>query len=121
MTPMRKAFTLVEMMAAVVIFGISVVAGLEAITACLRSTDNARSHTQATFLAQGLMEEALAETAPIPGEESGTFEEPFGAFEWTREVAETDTPGLYSVWVEVSWTDRGRPRSCELMTLQADR
>ena len=114
-------FSLVEMLAALGIFSLGVVATLQVFTVCLRSTGISRDYTRASFLAQELMEEALAEGNFTVGQESGDLSDVFPGATWTREVSETETAGLYSVRVSVLWSERGRERVFELTTLAAER
>ncbi len=114
-------FSLVEMVAALFIFSVSVLATLEVFAVCLRSTDMCLSRTRAAFLAQGLIEETVAEGILTSGEDSGEFGEGFSRATWTREITETDTTGLYELRVTVAWTDRGKERKFELTTLAAER
>ncbi len=114
-------FSLVEMIAALFIFSVAVVATLEVLTACLRAVGASEGYTRATLLAQGLMEETLAEDLIVAGEESGSFDERFPGAEWVRVVSETETSGLYEVQVKVSWPDRGRQQEFQLTTLAAER
>ena len=114
-------FSLVEMISALFIFSVAVVATLEVLTACLRAVGASEGYTRATLLAQGLMEETLAEDLIVAGEESGDFDERFPGAEWVRVVSETETASLYEVQVKVSWPDRGRQREFQLTTLAAER
>ena len=84
-------FSLVELMAALMIFSLGVLATMEVFTACLRSTSKAVNYTRAVFLAQGLVEETLAETDLIPGSESGEFGDSLPHGTWTRDIVETET------------------------------
>lgn len=114
-------FSLVEMVAALAIFSISIVATLGIFTVCLRSTGTSVNYTRASFLAQGLMEEMLAEQEFTPGDDSGDFGAALPDATWTRELVETETIGLYEVQVRVIWTEHENQRLFELVTLAAER
>ena len=114
-------FSLVEMVVALMIFSVSVVAVIEVFTLCLRATGTSLNHTRAVFLAQGLIEEAASEGTMMAGEESGEFGDGFPGATWTQEITESDTAGLYEVRVTVAWEERGTERTFELSTLAAER
>jgi len=117
----RAGFSLVEMVAAVMIFSFAVLATMEIFTLCLRSAATSANHTRAVFLAQGLMEEALVEGNLIVGEDGGDLEEHLTEGAWIREIMESETEGLYEVYVTVSWLERGQEQTFELTTLAAER
>lgn len=117
----RAGFSLVEMVVAVFIFSVAVVAIIEVFTLCLRSTATCVNYSRAVFLAQGLIEEALAEEDLTAGEDSGESDVDLQDGTWTREITETDTEGLYELRVTVAWRDYERERTFELTTLAAER
>jgi len=108
----RTGFSLVEMVAAVAIFSVSVVATLEVFTLCVRATTASLNHSRAALLAQ---EEV------IPGSEQGDFGEAFLNATWTLDVLETETEGLYEAQAVVSWPERGKDKTFALTTLMAER
>ncbi len=109
------------MAAALAIFSIGVTATLGLFAACLRSTGTSLSYTRATFLAQGVMEEVLADGQFEVGEESGDLSAALPGGSWRLETDYTDTDGLYAVRVTVTWPERGTERTFELVTLAAER
>ncbi len=117
----RTGFSLVEMVAAVAIFSVSVVATLEVFTLCVRATTASLNHSRAALLAQGLLEETLAQEEVIPGSEQGDFGEAFLNATWTLDVLETETEGLYEAQAVVSWPERGKDKTFALTTLMAER
>jgi len=116
-----RGFSLVEMIAAMTIFGVGVLATMEIFNMNLRATAASRNYTRAVLLAQGVMEEALARGDLMAREESGEFTAVFPNATWTCEVSETDTEDLYEVRVSVTWPERGKEQSFELITLAAER
>jgi len=124
MTPCRRncpaGFSLVEMVAALLIFSVAVVALLQVLAACLRATGTCENHARAALLAQGLMEETLAEGDLAAGEESGDLDERLPGATWVRVVNETDTTDLYEIQVSLAWPERGRQREFELTTLAVE-
>ena len=56
--------------------------------------------------------------------EAGSEDGEFGAnslFQWSSDISETDTEGLFEVVVTVNWQERGQERGVELTTYLADR
>jgi general secretion pathway protein I len=117
----HAGFSLVEMLVALVIFSVGVMATIEVLGLCLRSTGTSRDYTRAVFLAQELMERTLAEGVLTTGEESDQFGPEFPGAAWTRKIEESETAGLYELQVVVRWQDRGAERTFELTTLTAER
>jgi general secretion pathway protein I len=117
-------FTLLEILVALMILSIAVVAALQLFGGGLRLARAAADHQEATLLAKA----KLAEIA-FDNVEEGTTEATEGNFRWTRRVAfdpdllpngaqtgTVQTVRLARVSVEVRW---GRNRHVELVTLRA--
>ena len=120
-TRRRHGFSLVEMVAALLIFSVGVVGVLEVFSVCLRAGVTTQNYTRAGLMAQGVMEETLATGELVPGQESGDFGELFPDATYQLEVLETDLMDLYEVVVYVYWTERETEKSVELRTLAAVR
>ena len=71
--PGSGGFSLIELMAALTIFGVVVLGTLELFTVCLQSTSASVGYTQAMLLAQGQLEETIAEGYVIAGTDGGDF------------------------------------------------
>jgi general secretion pathway protein I len=120
----EAGFTLLEVLVALVILSVTLVAALQLVGGSLRLARASADHVAATLLADGL----LAETGPGPLPE-GRRQGSDGPYRWVREVTAAealrpfapDEPGadavrLARVRVTVSW---GRDRRVELTTLRA--
>jgi prepilin-type N-terminal cleavage/methylation domain-containing protein len=117
----RAGFSLVELVAAMAIFSMGVMACLELYSASLRTTTDAVLYTQAVFLAQGLMEETLADGYLIAGSDSGDFGTNYPDHTYEMEIEETEQTGLTQVTLVVQWTVRGKEKNYTLVSLCADR
>ena len=115
------AFSLVEMLAALMIFSVGVLAVIEVFTACLRSTSASLQYVRAVELAQEVMEENLAEGDLRDRTDGGDFAPAFPRHNWELAIEETETDGLFRVTTVVSWEERGRDRTYRLNTLAAYR
>ena len=114
-------FSLVEMIAALVIFSVGVLALMEVFTTCLQSTSASLGYTQAVHLAQQAMEERIAEGDFFATTDTGDFAPAFSAYSWRREMEETDQDGLYKLHVAVTWKERGREKQFTLTMFVAER
>jgi prepilin-type N-terminal cleavage/methylation domain-containing protein len=107
----RAAFTLLEVVIALIIVGMAAVGTLSAFAAELRTAETSRSALEAAALAQGRI--AMLEVMPaelllaLPDtSRSGHFELPFEQYHWvalvTQVVNEAD---LFEATVRVTWPD----------------
>jgi len=117
----EAGFSLVEMIAALVIFSVGVLALMEVFTTGLQSTSGSLGYTQAFHLAQLALEEKIADFDFYATTESGEFAPPFSAYSWSREIEDTDQAGLYRLQVAVTWKERGREKEFTLTTFVAER
>ena len=114
-------FSLIELVAAMAIFSMGVLACLELYSVSLQSAGDTRLYTQAVFLAQGILEETMADGYLIAGSDSGDFGTNYPQHTWETEIADTEQLGLSEVTATVIWTVRGRERRYTLVSLYADR
>lgn len=107
--PARDAFTLMEVVVAVIIVGMTSVATLSAFATELRTAETSRLALEAASLAESrlaILEVTPPEELPVLPDSSrkGQFEPPFEQYEWTatvtRVVNETD---LFDAMVRVTW------------------
>ncbi len=71
-----------------------------------------------------LLKLRMSEMEMLGDLEVGSQEGEFGTnsrFQWTADIAESDTEGLYEVTVTVIWQERGQEKSVELTTYIADK
>lgn len=104
----NNGFSLLEVMVAVAILGISVVALFQVFSAGLRGTKKVDYYTRALIIGRSLMDEAYAVSDP---EELTGVEEFDGGFTARREVTELSSDDLkgilYLIVVEVKWKGKG--------------
>ena len=116
-----KGYSLIELVAALTIFSLGVMGALTLFSTCLRSTADSLSYTQAVLLAQGTLEETVAEGDLLAGSDSGDFGDAYPRHSWEVEIEDTDQTGLMQMQVTVTWIERGRERQYALATLVAER
>jgi prepilin-type N-terminal cleavage/methylation domain-containing protein len=107
-TTAREAFTLMEVVVAVIIVGMTSVATLSAFAAELRTAETSRSALEAASLAESRI--AMLELVPaedlltLPdSSKSGKFEPPFERYEWTATVTRVvNEADLFNATVRVT-------------------
>lgn len=125
------AFTLIEVLIALVVLALGAVALLQLQLSTLRNADRAFRQSQAVLLAGRKMAETLGAGYPVLGSDEGTEEEGNSGMElnWSVTVAELTSAqlqgallsGLRSVQVEVSWLDGEQTRTVELVNYVGER
>jgi prepilin-type N-terminal cleavage/methylation domain-containing protein len=115
----ESAFSLVEVMCAVAILGISLVGLTQGITAALKSSKESEVQTTAALIAAGQIETLRADGFIIEGETDGTCEEGLDLYQWKQSITTTEIDGLYDVQVTVENSKTGKT-IYELQTLLFD-
>lgn len=114
-----RGFTLLEVLVALAILGLAVVASIQGFAQGLRLLKLAGDHQQAMLIAD---QKAREVDVPKAGQEQGTE----GAFTWERRIRALEAPDLegpgrpakwhvYEIAVEVKWGER---RHVEIATLR---
>lgn len=117
----NQGFSLTELVAALAIFSVGVLACVELYTVSFRTTMDALDYTQAVFLAEGLLEETMMDDYLTASTDSGDFGTSYPRHFWDLEIEEMEQEGLLRIHLIVSWTARDVEKSYELTTLHADR
>ena len=125
----KNAFTFIEVLVALVIVAISLVALIRLHLISIRMTETAEITSKAVFLANDKIAEVLALGYPEEGTNSGSVEENTLCLHWRTEVTdiepsrlgEMDTPGLRRIYVDVSWEQGIRWKHLQMSTYVADR
>ena len=115
MTTARAAFTLIEVLAAMLLIAIVMPVVMQGITASGQAGSAARYRTQAAILADSKLSELTVTGQWDGGAMSGDFGAVAPGYRWQATVAEwagdTQGIGLQQLDVQVTWTARGRPSS----------
>jgi general secretion pathway protein I len=99
-----RAFTLLEVMIALVIVSFSLLSIATAVNARLNNSTTMRERMYASWIAQNkIVELRLTNTVPEVGSTSGDIEFGNAIWDWRTEVSETGIENLYRVDVEISW------------------
>jgi type II secretory pathway pseudopilin PulG len=117
--PHLAAFSLLEVMCAVLILGLGVAGMTHGVATALRSSKEAELQTRAALMAAGRIETLRAEGFLTEGELEGSGTQDLASYQWLESIYETDLEGLYEVVVSVRHTESGKPLY-ELRTLLFD-
>ncbi|MDX1568904.1 MAG: prepilin-type N-terminal cleavage/methylation domain-containing protein [Xanthomonadales bacterium] len=130
----QRGFTLLEILAAFVIFALVFATTLQVLSGSLRNTRQSAEYTEAALRAQSVMDSVGVE----PLLEVGTYEgELENGYRWEMEISQYDiqsepTPDgrtyanlfevpidLYEVQLTLTWGDPDRPRGAVFRTLRS--
>lgn len=109
-------FSLIEVMAAVLILGVGLVGLTEGLATALKSTKESEVRTAAVIYAEGLLETLRAEGYVTDGESEGECAGSLDAYRWRRTISASDVEGLHDVSVAIEEPKTGKP-VFELRTL----
>lgn len=112
----NAGFSLIEVMVAILILGIALVAMAHGITTALESSKDSELQTTAALLAAEKIETLRAEGGLENGESDGDGGAGLEAYRWTRTITGTEIQGLYDVDVVVESAQDNR-QIYELKTL----
>lgn len=102
------AFSLIEVMIAILILGIALVGLTQGITTALDSSKESELQTTAALLAAGQIESLRAEGGLVDEETEGDFGETLPLYSWKQTIAPTEIEGLHDVEVTVQNTQSGQ-------------
>ena len=125
----KSAFTFIEVLIALVIVSISLLALIRLHLISINMTEAAEIKSQAVLLANEKIAETLALGYPEEGTKSGTVEMNALGLHWQTEVTdiklhqlnELDIVGLRRILVDISWEQGIRFKHIQMSTYVADR
>jgi len=124
-----KAFTFAEVIVALAIASIALLALLRLHLISIRMTDVAEVTSQAVFLADEKIEESMACGYPEAGTKTGIVEKKGLAFNWQTEIMDVQPSqlekakiaGLRKILVDVNWKQGAAQKHLQMSTYVADR
>lgn len=125
----QAGFTLLEVIAAIVLLGVAFAALMKVAGASMALTRNASTHSAAAMWARSALDSAFVTTPIKPGHSAGRFDRQFAwqldVSPWTSARAGPDdgsnplpTLALYQLDLTVSWPARGGTNSAHFRTLR---
>jgi len=112
----EKGFTFLEIMVAVAILSIALIAALRTQSQSLLIASESIKNTNILFLAREKMAEIELEGYPEVGQSEGTFEK-HPEFRWKVEVKETPVEDLRDVTLTIFWKEADMERKYSIETL----
>ena len=114
-----NGFSLLEVMVALAILGLAVVAIFQLFSINLRSTQKAEDYTKAIFYARSMMDEAYSFVDPSDESASEEYEERYTAKRDVSVKSESDDGNVkvYEIAVTVTWPPSGSFSMKELRTV----
>ena len=108
LSPSQAGFSLIEVIVAILILGVALVALTEGVTSALTSSKASELQTTAAMLAAGQIETLRATGDYSDGETEGDFGDEFPQYRWTQTIGDTDVSGLHDVDVVVNDSQTGK-------------
>lgn len=115
-----KAFSLIEMMAALAVIGIGLTAVLWAMNGTMSAQRRVEQRASATDLLRNKLSEFASADRPMEAAE-GRFDPPFEDYRWRVSVTPTGLQGLFRLQARVMWEGRRGQRWIESETLTPQR
>ena len=113
----RCGFTLIEVLATLMLVAIVLPVVMNGLTLCLATAGHARSQAEAASLAQTKLTELLVSEDVQQAALSGDFGTDWPGYRWAAQVTAWEGTTLRQVEVTVTWKQRGRDRALTLTTL----
>ena len=101
----RGGFSLIEVMVAVVILGVSLVGLVHGINTALVSGKEAEAQSQAALLAASQIESLRADGIYVEGETTGEFDGDLSVYSYRQNIEARQPEGLYEVTVAIEKSD----------------
>ena len=98
-----RGFTLIEVLAALLIFSVAIVGIIEGVGSALSYQADLSMRQRAAMLASNVLEEVKYTGDLSEGEDQGQFEGDDAVFTWKSAIEEGDIPGLMKVTATVAW------------------
>ena len=102
------AFSLIEVMIAVLILGVALVGFVQGTTTAITSSKDSEIQTTAVLLASGRIEKLRAEGELEDGESDGDWAEDFPNYSWKQSIAPTEIKGLHDITLTIENPKTGK-------------
>ena len=115
MRRIRRGFTLMEVLATLLLLGIVLPVAMRGLSVGMNVADSARHNAEAASLAQAKLNE-LVSTDQWSSSTAGDFGQGFPGYRWMCESSAKDF-NVYEVVLTVTWESRGSERRVNVATL----
>jgi Tfp pilus assembly protein PilV len=103
-----SAFSLVEILCAVLVLGVALVGMIEGVTTALSSTKDSEMQTVAALFAAGQIETLRAEGSLKDGTTQGSCGDGLELYRWQQTLSPSTVDGLHEVAVSIENTSSGK-------------
>jgi prepilin-type N-terminal cleavage/methylation domain-containing protein len=110
----RRAFTLIEVLATLLLMGIVIPVAFRGVNVALAAASSARHQAEAATLAETKLNESVSQGDFNTGGQ-GDFGTDFPLYRWTLQTTQHDLD-VTEVMVTVNWSERGDNRALNLST-----
>ena len=114
-----RGFTLLEVLVALAVLSIALVALISQQAASIDRGNEARIITKAAFLAQEYMTGLISQERLREGEEEGEVPDSIPPFQWRTLVEDADAEGMKKLTVVVLWKEGDKERDVRFVTYVA--
>jgi prepilin-type N-terminal cleavage/methylation domain-containing protein len=103
-----RAFSLIEVMIALLILGVALVGFVQGTTTALSSSKESEIQTTAVLLASGRVEQLRADGELEDGDTEGDWGDDFPNYSWRQTVAPTEIKGLHDITLTIENPKTGK-------------
>ena len=112
-----SAFTLIEVLATLVLIGIVVPFAVRGSTLALNTASSAKHQAEAATLGEAKLAELVSQGDWNTGSTQGDFGQEWPEYKWRLESYTRADVDVTEIVLTVTWTERGRERSLNVSTL----
>jgi prepilin-type N-terminal cleavage/methylation domain-containing protein len=112
----RRGFTLVEVLAALVLMGIVLPVAMRGATLAMRAASTARHQAEAATLGEAKLSEMVTQGDWTSSGTDGDFGPDFPLYHWSLQSNQRDLD-VTELMMTVTWKDRGEDRTVNISTL----
>jgi len=116
---LRRAFTLIEVLATMVLLGIVLPVAMRGVSMALAASEYSRHTAEASSLAQEKLSELSVLGVASSTGNAGDFGADHPDYHWSLQTQSRDY-GLTQLDLSITWSERGRDRSMTVSTLVTD-
>lgn len=115
--PARNGFTLVEVLATMVLMGIIIPVAMRGISISMQAATHAKHTNEAAILAETKLNDLVSTGTWNTAGANGDFGDEWADYRWACQSVARNDASVTEVAVSVSWNERGAERSVTVSTL----
>jgi prepilin-type N-terminal cleavage/methylation domain-containing protein len=99
----KPAFTLVEVLATILLISIVLPVTMQGISMCTRMANHSKRQIEAVYLARTKLSELITSGQWENSAHSGNFQDRWSDYQWKLDVSEWNIDSVYQLNLQVSW------------------